>query len=196
MQLVGNRGYFRCAHCTRYHFPKETDAGISPLGELVGVDCPVCRKELQAALIDGEKVCYCDTCRGFLTPTALFGLIVTKRRALHGPNEQRPGPFDPAELQRGLKCPHCRKRMEAHPYFGGGNAVVDTCERCGLIWLDAGELAIIERYIPHVHRIEPAQQLCHERPAEAPIVELGLIAGLTGLAAMGGMGGIEDLLDL
>jgi hypothetical protein len=39
--------------------------------------------------------------------------------------------------------------MEAHPYFGGGNAVVDTCEVCESIWLDAGELAIIERYLPH-----------------------------------------------
>jgi Zn-finger nucleic acid-binding protein len=49
--------------------------------------------------------------------------------------------------------------MDAHPYFGGGNAVVDTCERCGLVWLDAGELAIIERYVPHVHQIERTLRL-------------------------------------
>ena len=55
--------------------------------------------------------------------------------------------------------------MEAHPYFGGGNAVVDTCERCGLIWLDAGELAVIERYIPHRHNIEHALRLTMDRPA-------------------------------
>jgi len=53
-----------------------------------------------------------------------------------------------------LTCPNCQQRMDTHPYFGGGNVVVDTCEGCGLIWLDAGELAIIERYVPHVHQIE------------------------------------------
>ena len=54
--------------------------------------------------------------------------------------------------------------MEAHPYFGGGNAVVDTCEHCGLIWLDAGELAVIERYIPHVHQIEKSLRLADAPP--------------------------------
>jgi Zn-finger nucleic acid-binding protein len=122
---------------------------------------------LQGALIDGGSVCYCERCRGFLTATPLFGQIVTRRRALHGPHEQILEPFDPAELKRVLMCPGCRQRMEAHPYFGGGNAVVDTCERCRLIWLDAGELAIIERYVPHVRQIEPGLDLAaHERRYE------------------------------
>ena len=30
--------------------------------------------------------------------------------------------------------------MDAHPYGGGGNVNVDSCETCGLIWLDGGEL--------------------------------------------------------
>ena len=89
-----------------------------------------------------------------MAETDTFGVIVTKRRALHGPHENRTSPFDPSELKRVLTCPNCQQRMDTHPYFGGGNAVVDTCEGCGLIWLDAGELAIIERYLPHVHQIE------------------------------------------
>jgi hypothetical protein len=44
--------------------------------------------------------------------------------------------------------------MDTHPYFGGGNVVVNTCERCSVIWLDAGKLALIERYLPYVHQIE------------------------------------------
>jgi Zn-finger nucleic acid-binding protein len=121
--------------------------------------CPVCQVPLQTAHIEREDVAYCGRCRGFLTGTASFGRIVTKRRAKHSPHEERADPFDPAELERTIRCPNCRERMEAHPYFGGGNAVVDTCEYCCLIWLDAGELAIIERYIPHTHRIEPALNL-------------------------------------
>ena len=155
MALVGNRRYFHCDHCGQFQFPQETDAGISPLGEPAKCDCPVCETALQTALIDGESVSYCDHCRGFLAQLDVFGRIVGKRRAKHGIHEQVLEPFDPAELQRRVKCPCCQKRMDAHPYFGGGNAVVDTCDRCGLIWLDAGELAIIERFVPPGHRIEP-----------------------------------------
>jgi Zn-finger nucleic acid-binding protein len=30
--------------------------------------------------------------------------------------------------------------MLAHPYGGPGNLTIDTCERCGVNWLDPGEL--------------------------------------------------------
>jgi Zn-finger nucleic acid-binding protein len=33
--------------------------------------------------------------------------------------------------------------MDVHPYYGPGNAVIDTCGRCALIWLDHGELKVI-----------------------------------------------------
>ena len=36
--------------------------------------------------------------------------------------------------------------MDTHPYHAGGNAVIDTCDRCRLVWLDAGELTVIGRY--------------------------------------------------
>jgi Zn-finger nucleic acid-binding protein len=159
MKPAGNRNYFLCDHCGSYSFPHDTGDGVSPTEDAAGFDCPVCAVALVNAVIDGESVAACGHCRGFLALIPTFGGIVEKRRSQHGPNEQQPAPFDPAELKRVLKCPRCHQRMEAHPYFGGGNAVVDTCERCRLIWLDAGELAIIERYIPHRHQIEPNLRL-------------------------------------
>jgi Zn-finger nucleic acid-binding protein len=162
MRLAGNRRHFLCDHCGNFHFPEETGDGVTVLGEPAGPGCPVCGVALQKALIDGEPVDYCDRCRGFLTATATFGRIVTLRRQRHGPHEQVTEPFDPADLRRGLSCPACHRRMEAHPYFGGGNAVVDTCDRCNLIWLDAGELAVIERYVPHHHQIEGPLNLAHD----------------------------------
>jgi len=30
--------------------------------------------------------------------------------------------------------------MAGHPYGGGGNLNVDSCEKCGVVWLDGGEL--------------------------------------------------------
>jgi Zn-finger nucleic acid-binding protein len=159
MQSVGNHPHFHCLQCGAFHFPEETGDGVTVVGDSVGAACPVCRLPLQSTLLEKETVCYCDRCHGFLTPIDSFGRIVWSRRARHSPNEQRTAPFDPAELRRVLKCPDCGERMDAHPYSGGGNAVVDTCESCNLIWLDAGELAVIERYISHVHKIEPSLTL-------------------------------------
>src|SRR5205814_1597144 len=82
MAPVGNRNHLHCVHCDGYYFPEETGDGVCPLGEPASISCPVCRDQrLQIALIDGERVCYCDRCRGFLTKLNNFGLIVGKRRA-------------------------------------------------------------------------------------------------------------------
>jgi hypothetical protein len=61
--------------------------------------------------------------------------------------------------------------METHAYGGGGNAVVDTCSRCDFIWLDAGELAIIGRYVPHVPRREPPLILASEPVREPNLLD-------------------------
>jgi Zn-finger nucleic acid-binding protein len=154
MEPAGHADYFRCRHCGGHHFAGETGDGVFVVGEPVGALCPVCRVPLVSALIENETVCSCGGCRGFLAVIDTFGVIVSKRRALHDRHENRTDPFDPAELRRVLTCPNCHERMDTHPYFGGGNAVVDTCAGCGLIWLDAGDLAVIERYWPHAPQIE------------------------------------------
>ena len=155
---AGDLHSFRCTQCG-FQLPAEIADGVAVMGEPVGALCPLCRVALVSALIEGETVCHCGQCHGFLAEIETFGVIVTKRRALHRRSESRTGPFDLAELQRALTCPNCQQRMDTHPYFGGGNAVVDTCEGCGLIWLDAGDLAVIERYVPHVHQIERTHTL-------------------------------------
>ena len=49
------------------------------------------------------------------------------------PRRQHPG-------DRLLSCPRCGQPMVSHLYEGGGNVVIDTCERCQVNWLDPGEL--------------------------------------------------------
>jgi Zn-finger nucleic acid-binding protein len=163
---------FRCTQCGGVVPPAGGD-GVAVLGQPVGALCPVCHVALVSARVEGETVCYCGRCRGFLAEMDAFGVIVARRRALHGPNEKRTDPFDPAELRRVLACPNCAERMDTHPYFGGGNAVVDTCAGCGLIWLDAGDLAVIERYVPHVPQIERTLTLFGGRyqggPSDVPL---------------------------
>jgi Zn-finger nucleic acid-binding protein len=159
LEPAGDLNSSPCPQCVGTPAPEDDSDGVRVVGEPVGALCPLCRVPLASALAEGETVCYCDSCRGFLAETDTFGIIVIRRRARRGPGANRTDPFDPAELKRALACPNCHERMETHPYYGGGNAVVDTCEGCCLIWLDAGELAVIGSYTPHDHRIEPTLTL-------------------------------------
>jgi Zn-finger nucleic acid-binding protein len=146
LEPVGNRNYFRCPYCQTFMFPEETGDGIAVVGGDAQYACPVCGGHLTRAAIDGYEVSYCRVCRGFLASNATFSRIVLLERAKHGGEARVPLPFAPEELKRRIKCPRCRKPMDTHPYHAGGNAVIDTCERCHLVWLDAGELAVIGRY--------------------------------------------------
>ena len=146
LQPVGNRSYFRCPYCETFHFPEETGDGVAVVGGDTAFACPVCEQRLTQAAIDGHHVSYCKVCRGFLANNATFGLIVQLKRAKNASSPQVPIPFAQEELKRRVKCPSCRKPMDAHPYHAGGNAVIDTCHRCQLIWLDAGELTVLGRY--------------------------------------------------
>jgi Zn-finger nucleic acid-binding protein len=49
----------------------------------------------------------------------------------------------PRQLDTGqtLHCPLCGLEMDRHLYGGGGNVNVDSCEPCGVLWLDHGELS-------------------------------------------------------
>jgi Zn-finger nucleic acid-binding protein len=147
MRLVDRRDYWVCDYCTTFHFPDRADvtaAGLTLLDGRSERSCPVCRVPLVLASAEGRTVAYCETCRGLLADREGFVDIVRARRAKRAGPPQAQQPINPVELKRQLHCPACDGVMDVHPYYGPGNAVIDTCGRCGLIWLDHGELGIIE----------------------------------------------------
>jgi len=148
LRLIDGRDYFCCDFCSTFHFPEATEAsadGVTLLGEASDADCPICDVPLCAGSIDGNRVLFCETCRGVLVDGESFTHIVRKRRAERSGPADKPKPLNPEELQRKIDCPVCHKRMDVHPYYGPGNVVIDSCIRCHLIWLDHGEIAAIER---------------------------------------------------
>lgn len=148
MTLVAGRDYFRCNYCLSFHFPAGSgEDGVRVVGGGSGLDCPVCHESLQDGRVESEPVQYCQRCRGFLATNPVFCTVVRERRAKR-PFANSSYSFDPSELKRSLDCPKCDQRMDTHPFYGGGRVLVDTCPRCTLIWLDAGELSIIERHNP------------------------------------------------
>jgi Zn-finger nucleic acid-binding protein len=167
LKPVGNRNYFRCAYCETFQFPEETGDGIALVAGEAPHDCPICEKQLTRAAIEGHEVSYCKVCRGFLAKNAIFSQIVLLKRAKNGPTPQVPIPFAPAELKRRIKCPCCRKPMDTHPYHAGGNAVIDTCHRCHVVWLDAGELTVLGQYQSRSGPV-PVPPAREPVPAQAP----------------------------
>lgn len=145
MVLIRDRDYFMCDHCGSFHFPKEKEDGIRPLGQTTGLHCPSCGRELEAAAIEGHMVKTCPNCRGILARRRAFAIIVEKRRVTRQGTNPFPKPISDEERTRRLSCPICRRPMDAHPYLGPGAVLVDTCGECCVIWLDAGELTTIER---------------------------------------------------
>jgi Zn-finger nucleic acid-binding protein len=142
MVLSATKGYSHCEHCGSFYFPTAEDDGVKTLGEpLPSRPCPGCGKPLSPASLDDHGgVSYCTNCRGLLLPRAVFATVVQMRRAWAGTPPSIPPPLDRAALAREVVCPSCSTRMATHAYQGPGGIVIDTCERCNVIWLGTGEL--------------------------------------------------------
>ena len=148
MTLVEGRDHFCCEFCGTLSFPTAAEDaldGIQPLGTPADEHCPACHHTMQHAAIDGTRVVYCGDCRGALVECETFAHIMQKKRATYSGPDVTPQPIDRTQFERRLDCPQCASRMETHAYYGPGNAVIDSCARCKLIWLDHGEMAAIEQ---------------------------------------------------
>lgn len=137
-----------CTFCHTVQAPPDTSDVIDRvqcLSTPLGVHCPVCDDELEAALIDSVPACYCPSCRGLLIKNSEFRQVVESRRAAYaGPDVAATLPH-PVELDRRIQCPTCHQKMEVHPYYGAGRAIIDSCSSCQLVWIDMGELTSLEQ---------------------------------------------------
>jgi Zn-finger nucleic acid-binding protein len=149
LRPIPGRAHFCCEHCHSFLFPAalpDSPDRITPLHESADdVACPVCLTNLTHGALDGARVLFCETCRGILLESDALADVVGRRRADYEGADVTPVPLDRSLLERRVGCPHCGRNMEVHPYYGPGNAVIDSCARCRLVWIDSGELAAIER---------------------------------------------------
>ena len=146
MELFERRRYYFCTFCGSFAFIETPDVdGVRVLERPSSPRaCPLCRAPLAKALLDDAYgVEHCEQCRGILLARATFSNAVTRRRARQSGPPAPPVPLDRRELDRVVRCPSCEMKMDVHPYYGPGNVVIDSCQRCDVIWLDSGELAQI-----------------------------------------------------
>ena len=132
----------RCRHCGS---AREVPLPVPlEMGAETEMRCPACDARLAHGTFVGHPLLSCRACGGLLIEMAIFVSVVDSARALEtrtgivGPRQQQPG-------DRILACPRCQRPMLSHLYAGPGNIVIDTCEPCGVNWLDPTELRRIAR---------------------------------------------------
>lgn len=112
---------------------------------------PIDGGQMRAIEYEGTLIYTCPTTGGeLLGPDALAHIVNTREKrfgpewsalvADHEPLRGVPG----AASERRLECPFCAGDMKPLNYGSDSAVIVDRCELCGAIWLDAHELEMIQ----------------------------------------------------
>ncbi len=148
MRVDRERALFVCDYCGSEAVPPASDDGVLVLGESKQ-KCPVCAKSLSTGSLEQYDLLYCTECHGMLISMDDFQPLISTLREEQAAPAAFLAPRSEADARRTLHCPKCGKEMDDHPYGGGGNVNVDTCEACESIWLDRGELRKIASAADH-----------------------------------------------
>jgi Zn-finger nucleic acid-binding protein len=141
MRLSRDQGLMICDYCGSQATPRTDEEGVLVMAPTTH-NCPLCAVPLADASIEGCELLYCTRCRGMLfnTEKILPLLEVLREHRYWSRSSQAPRDRDAGRV---LRCPLCALEMDKHPYGGGGNIDVDSCEPCSVLWLDRGELSRI-----------------------------------------------------
>lgn len=148
MHLTGGNASLRCDYCKTVVVVAPDDAGVQFVDQAAGLACPMDSSPMWNAVLARVEIRACQQCHGLLVTMGAFESLIANMRAEH-PEQVDSPPGNPADLKRKVICPNCHRTMDTHFYFGGGHAVVSTCEQCEMHWLDGGVLMRIVR-APHV----------------------------------------------
>lgn len=136
---VKDKNYFVCSYCGAYYFPEASQDGVKIMGEPGTLFCPVCKIPMVTAMIEDIHIEACSKCRGVMISQNQLAFVVQLLRETSKKVETAL-PLDKAGLDPERYCQSCGRKMDSHPYGGGGNVVIDVCETCGVVWFDYGEL--------------------------------------------------------
>lgn len=151
MRLTENDDSLRCEYCRSVYAPEPNDDGVRLLGEASPLPCPVCAVALMQAALAGHRLLYCAKCRGMLISMNDFVALIEELRSEHSGSGNVQPAADRQGLERHINCPQCHHPMDTHFYEGPGNVIIDDCSRCGLNWLDQGELMRVVHAPDHAY---------------------------------------------
>jgi len=149
MNQVHGQTHFHCAGCNAFEFETAINETLEPIegtGTETDFSCPKClTTQLEVGTIAGTQAAFCGNCRGYVIDSGSFGFLATSLRQGYTGLDDKPVLLDQAAMNEQVSCPACQTNMHAHPYYGPGNSVINSCSDCQLTWLDHGELSTIIR---------------------------------------------------
>jgi Zn-finger nucleic acid-binding protein len=152
--LRDDADFLLCEYCSTPHFPDPNPEGIRVLDVPSDYFCSLCAVSLIHATAGGQRILYCERCHGSLISMGIFSEVVHEMRS-HREVASYQHAANWKDLDRRMKCPKCSSEMDTHPYCGPGNVIIDSCEECGVNWLDYGELdRIVRAPDPEIQRVE------------------------------------------
>jgi Zn-finger nucleic acid-binding protein len=139
-------------------------------------------------LVDEFTLLVCAPCKGLFLPHAdLVKILDRSWRAVSPQEAENAQLVAPANWQQEptLHCPRCASPMDKYGYMGLAAILLDRCDRCEWLWLDAEELQKTVLALARTnYRSERA--LRREREAQNDIASAGLRGAATGPAITGG----------
>jgi len=109
--------------------------------------CPACHVPLCGVEYEGQKVHVCPDCRGALVQEPRLERIKRRREQTWSAEEEGrvAGEVAAADKAAWVPCPRCLVYMEKLKVSGAGHTFhLDRCVACQLIWLDPGELELLQ----------------------------------------------------
>jgi Zn-finger nucleic acid-binding protein len=117
--------------------------------------CPVCQIELKPQVHLGVTIDVCPACAGIWFDEGelarlnqLDDEILPRIDALYQPQVTS---YDPPWERL---CPDCQKPLRPYNYLYTSNIRLDTCEQCGGVWVDNGELEVMHRVLQDARTAE------------------------------------------
>ena len=107
--------------------------------------CPLCSINLVPADYEGLRVMQCPECGGHLVPQQRLEIIKRAARKSQDDLDAEASSQRQTDSPYTFKCPHCHTSMrKQRADLAGLHIETDLCRHCALVWLDGGELALLQ----------------------------------------------------
>jgi len=108
--------------------------------------CPRCNIDLIEGTSDEEEVNLCQKCSGALIKQKMLIPILKKVSGVM-PDKVDENTFLPRlnDIGAVAACPDCKSQMEHYGYMGSNIVMIDGCNECNWIWVDARELVVMAK---------------------------------------------------
>lgn len=117
--------------------------------------CPVCQVQLVPQTFLGITIDVCPTCAGIWFDADELPRLRELDPSLLPRIDQRYQPLVERYEGTGERlCPVCRVPMYQYNYLYTSNIVLDSCDQCGGVWVDHGELMKMDQLAQDARAME------------------------------------------